>query len=110
MSNIVKVGIEYFPSEHPKPLAMFLRLPKNLARKRKRTFDRDPCKIITFPRMQTNPRKLTQDELLTRLRHSDSVDMEKVMKAAKRLKKEKVNHSNTKIVDWGQRDALRFEQ
>jgi hypothetical protein len=36
--------------------------------------------------------------------------MEKVMKAAKRLKKEKVNHSNTKIVDWGQRDALRFEQ
>jgi arginine utilization protein RocB len=109
MSNIVKAGIEYFPSKHPKPQAMFLSLPRNLPRKRKRAIDLVHCKIIPFPRMQTNPRKLTQDQLLTRLRHSDSVDMEKVMKAAKRFKKLKVNHANTKIVDWNQRDALRFD-
>ena len=109
MSNIVKVGIEYFPSEHPKQQAMFLSLPRSLPRKRKRAVELNPCKIIPFPRMRTNPRKLTQEQLLTRLRHSDSVDMEKVMKAAKRLKKSKVNHANTKIVDWNQRDALRFD-
>ena len=110
MSNIVKVGIEYSPKQSNQQQKMFLSLPRNLPSLRKRKVKRNEPKIIPFPRMQKKLKKMTEDQLLTRLRHSDSVDMDKVMIAAKKLKKIKVNHANSKIIDWGHNDALRFEQ